>query len=136
MRPGASTICRIERAVTLLPDPLSPTTQSVLPRCRVRDTPSTALTTPLRVGKWVARSRTVENGVGRRGLARSAAGGELGDGHLLYGSAASRNPSPRKLRAITAITTATPGAKSQGAVAMERMFCASRSSTPHEMVGG
>ena len=29
-----------------------------------------------------------------------------------------------------------PGANSQGAVAIERMFCASRSSTPHEMVGG
>ena len=32
MRPGASTICRIERAVTLLPQPLSPTMQSVWPR--------------------------------------------------------------------------------------------------------
>ncbi|MGO7815419.1 hypothetical protein ACC674_38310, partial [Rhizobium ruizarguesonis] len=30
MRPGASKICRIDRAVTDLPDPLSPTTQSVL----------------------------------------------------------------------------------------------------------
>ena len=35
MRPGASTICRIERAITLLPEPLSPTTQSVRPRMHV-----------------------------------------------------------------------------------------------------
>ena len=32
MRPGFGTMLRIERAVTLLPLPLSPTTQSVLPR--------------------------------------------------------------------------------------------------------
>ncbi len=32
IRPGRSTICRIERAVTLLPLPLSPTMQSVRPR--------------------------------------------------------------------------------------------------------
>ena len=37
MRPGlGSMICRIERAVTLLPQPLSPTTQSVLPRRSVK----------------------------------------------------------------------------------------------------
>ena len=36
MRPGRGTICRIERAVTLLPLPLSPTTQSVLPRFRLK----------------------------------------------------------------------------------------------------
>ncbi len=43
MRPGRSTICRIERAVTDLPEPDSPTTQSVLPRCSSKETPSTAL---------------------------------------------------------------------------------------------
>src|SRR4051794_12522229 len=75
-------------------------------------------------------------GRGWCGSACIGAGGEIGQAHLLYGSAASRNPSPRKLRAITAITTATPGANSHGAVAIERMFWASRSSTPHEMVGG
>ena len=36
MRPGRGTICRIERAATLLPLPLSPTTQSVLPRFRLK----------------------------------------------------------------------------------------------------
>ncbi len=43
MRPGSSTICRMERAVTLLPLPLSPTTHRVLPRSTSKDTPSTAL---------------------------------------------------------------------------------------------
>ncbi|MNT48361.1 hypothetical protein D3C72_1851380 [compost metagenome] len=37
---------------------------------------------------------------------------------------------------MTAMTTATPGRNSHGAVAIERMFCASRSSTPQEIVGG
>ena len=61
MRPGASTICRIERAVTLLPEPLSPTTQSVRPRSTSKDTPSTAFTTPLRTGNGSSRSRTCED---------------------------------------------------------------------------
>ena len=34
MRPGSSTICRMERAVTLLPLPLSPTMHSVRPRMK------------------------------------------------------------------------------------------------------
>ena len=51
MRPGASTICRIERAVTLLPLPLSPTMRSVSPRRTVNETSSTAFSTPWRKGK-------------------------------------------------------------------------------------
>ena len=48
-----------------------------------------------------------------------------------YGSAASRSPSPMKLKDSTASTTASDGQiSSQGAVAMVRMFCASCSSTP------
>ena len=61
MRPGASTICRIERAVTLLPEPDSPTTHSVRPRSSVKDTPSTAFTTPLRTGKWVVEVADLED---------------------------------------------------------------------------
>ena len=45
-RPGRSTIRRIERAVTLLPQPLSPPIPSVLPGQTSKLAPSTALTTP------------------------------------------------------------------------------------------
>ena len=51
MRPGVSTICRMARAVTDLPDPLSPTMQVVRPRASEKETPSTARTSPARVGK-------------------------------------------------------------------------------------
>src|SRR5699024_5332947 len=44
--PGRSTSCRIERAITLFPQPDSPTTANVSPRRMVRLTPSTAFTTP------------------------------------------------------------------------------------------
>jgi hypothetical protein len=46
MRPGGSTMRRIERAVTLLPQPDSPTTPRVCPGRMANDAPSTALTTP------------------------------------------------------------------------------------------
>src|SRR5690606_8132585 len=57
------------------------------------------------------------------------------DAHVPYGSAASRRPSPRKLSASTATTTATPGQNSHGAVATERTFCASWSCTPQLTTG-
>ena len=44
--PGRSTMRRIERAVTLLPQPDSPTMPSVRPGCRSKLAPSTARTTP------------------------------------------------------------------------------------------
>ena len=48
--PGGSGIKRItERALTLLPEPLSPTRARVSPSFRFQFTPSTALTTPV----WV-----------------------------------------------------------------------------------
>src|SRR5207244_748397 len=53
-----------------------------------------------------------------------------------YGSAASRRPSPTRLKASTATITARPGTSSHGASASVWMFCASWSSTPHEMAGG
>src|SRR5262245_3965182 len=58
IRPGFGTMLRIERAVTLLPLPLSPTTQSVLPRRIVMLTWSTALTVSCRVSNQVLRSFT------------------------------------------------------------------------------
>src|SRR5215468_7134699 len=58
MRPGRGTIWRIERAVTLLPLPLSPTTQRVLPRFRVKLASSTALMTPKPVSNQVLRFLT------------------------------------------------------------------------------
>ena len=104
MRPGGSTICRIERAITLLPEPLSPTIAERACRARASsDTPSTAFTRPLRTGKCVARSRTSQD---RRRARRAGPHALVGwcdgvqHGHLLYGSAASRRPSPRKLSAM------------------------------------
>ncbi len=44
--------------VTDLPDPDSPTTPRVSPRSRVYETPSTALTTPSWVWKYILRSST------------------------------------------------------------------------------
>ena len=47
MRPGRSTMRRIDRAVTLFPQPLSPTMPSVRPAWRSKLAPSTALDGPL-----------------------------------------------------------------------------------------
>lgn len=48
----------MERAVTLLPEPDSPTIPSVWPSSSVKETPSTALTTPSGVLKCVLRLLT------------------------------------------------------------------------------
>src|SRR5699024_792463 len=53
----------------------------------------------------------------------------------LYGSAASRTPTPTKLSTSTATVTATPGSRTQGAPAIEWMFCASWSRTPQLTTG-
>ena len=58
IRPGGSIRPRIESPVTLLPEPDSPTSPTTSPAATSNDTPSTAFTTPARVKKWVARSRT------------------------------------------------------------------------------
>src|SRR5262245_10121172 len=63
MRPGRSTSRRIERAVTLLPQPLSPTIPSVFPGYSSKLTPSTAFTVPSSWAKYVFRSRTANSGV-------------------------------------------------------------------------
>src|SRR5688572_6387577 len=58
MRPGGSTRPRIEKPVTVLPQPDSPTRPSTSPGRTLKLTPSTARTTPARVKKWVLRSST------------------------------------------------------------------------------
>ena len=51
-----------ENPVTLLPEPDSPTSPSTSPGASENDTPSTALTTPALVKKWVARFETSRTG--------------------------------------------------------------------------
>ncbi len=51
-RPGGGTSRITDSAVTLLPQPLSPTRQKVSPRRTSIDTPSTARATPRSVKKW------------------------------------------------------------------------------------
>src|SRR2546425_2170968 len=59
MRPGGIGMRRMsERAVTVLPQPDSPTSPSVSPAASSKDTPSTARTTPSRVKNCVYRSLT------------------------------------------------------------------------------
>src|SRR4030095_15611915 len=69
MRPGGSTIRRMDWAVTLLPQPLSPTMPSVFPGATSNDAPSTALVVPSSWKKLVRRFLTdrsgLEVGVGR-----------------------------------------------------------------------
>ena len=62
MRPGRSTMFRIDRAVTDLPQPDSPSTHSVCPTCTAKSTPSTDRTTPSLVKKCVRRSCTRNSG--------------------------------------------------------------------------
>src|SRR4051794_10724624 len=62
IRPGRSTIRRIDRAVTLLPHPLSPTIPSVAPGATSKLTPSTARTVPSSCAKYVFRFRTDRSG--------------------------------------------------------------------------
>src|SRR5688572_32977225 len=58
MRPGGiGTSFITVSAVTVFPQPDSPTTPSVSPRSTVRSTPSTACTQPSSVAKWVFKPR-------------------------------------------------------------------------------
>src|SRR4051794_34083946 len=52
----------IEKPVTDLPEPDSPTRPSTSPRRTLKETSSTARTTPARVKKWVRRLRTSKVG--------------------------------------------------------------------------
>ena len=61
-RPGFGLRLRIDIIVTLFPEPDSPTTPSVCPGRTANETPSTALTVPSSVLKYVRRSRTSRSG--------------------------------------------------------------------------
>ena len=63
MCPGGSTICKIERAVTLLPLPLSPTRHSVSPWRSVKETSFTAWNGRGLVANSVQRLLTSRTGV-------------------------------------------------------------------------
>src|SRR3989442_14284715 len=62
IRPGRSTILRRDRAVTLLPHPLSPTIPSVAPGVTSKLTPSTAFTNPSSCAKYVFKFLTERSG--------------------------------------------------------------------------
>src|SRR6266705_3310182 len=64
MRPGRSTIRRIDCAVTLFPQPLSPTMPSVFPGETSNEAPSTALVVPSSWKKLVLRFLTERSGFG------------------------------------------------------------------------
>ena len=61
-RPGGSISRRIDRPVTDLPEPDSPTRPSTSPAWTTRSTPSTALTMPALVVKWVFSPSTRRTG--------------------------------------------------------------------------
>ena len=61
-RPGGSTSPRMEKPVTDLPDPDSPARPRISPGRTVNEMPSTALTIPSLVKKWVSRSETARVG--------------------------------------------------------------------------
>ena len=63
IRPGWSTIRKMDWAVTLLPQPLSPTMPNVLPGYASNVAPSTALTVPSSWKKYVFRLRTERRGL-------------------------------------------------------------------------
>ena len=52
----------MDRAVTVLPQPDSPTSPRVSPGARSKLTPATALTRPRATSKWTVKSRTDSNG--------------------------------------------------------------------------
>src|ERR1039458_4752491 len=60
------------RAVTLLPDPVSPTIPRVCPASTSKDSPRTALTTPSEVGKETVRFSTASRLTAEKGTAVSA----------------------------------------------------------------
>ena len=60
---------KIDKAVTLLPEPDSPTIANVSPDSTSNETPSTAVTVPRDVRKRVTRLRTLSSGVSISGPA-------------------------------------------------------------------
>ena len=86
MRPGFGLRSRIDIIVTLLPEPDSPTTPSVCPGRTSNETPSTALTIPSSVLKYVRRSRTESNGGSRASCSRCRRLEAGGHASLILGS--------------------------------------------------
>ena len=113
MRPGGDGINRkIDSAVTLLPQPLSPTMARVSPGGTANETPSTARTTPSRVKNQVRRSAISRIGVGRGfgAMTTPAAGSAIAYmRRARRGSSASRSPSPRRFIANTVADRKAPG---------------------------
>jgi hypothetical protein len=110
MRPGGQAISRrIDIAVTLLPQPDSPTTARVSPASTWIDTPSTARVMPSRVKNQVFRSWISSSapGFGELGLPESG----IYSFRARRGSSASRRPSPSRLTASTVIDRNTAGKK-------------------------
>src|SRR2546430_1047292 len=68
-RPGSSMSPMIESIVTDLPQPDSPTIPSMVPRSIVKETPSTARTSPSRVLKKVCRLFTASRGISTPSMA-------------------------------------------------------------------
>src|SRR5882757_2397147 len=68
---GCGMSCRIDIAVTDLPQPLSPTTASVSPSLIWNDTPSTARLTPSGVRKCTCRSSTSSRAIGSQPLCQA-----------------------------------------------------------------
>src|SRR5438876_295323 len=75
MRPGGGTRRMSERALTLFPQPDSPTSPRTRPASSANDTPSTARASPPSRKKEVRRSRT-----SRRGIYRASGGGAASSG--------------------------------------------------------
>src|SRR3989442_4476054 len=97
--PGDGTILRIDWAVTVFPEPDSPTTPNVSPLLTSRLMPSTALTIPAYVKKYVLRFSMCKTESGNVETCYS----------LSRGSKASLRPFPRRLKPITIIVTNIAG---------------------------
>ncbi len=102
MNPGGLwTSLMMERFVTDLPEPDSPTMPRVSPRRRSNEMPSTAFTRPVTVRNWVLRFSTLRI-ISSLMLPSYCT-------FLRRGSRRSRSPSPRRLNPSTRNTIASPG---------------------------
>ena len=88
-------------AVTDLPEPDSPTTQTISPGATANETFSTALTRSAPAGRRTVRPCTSRTGLSAMLYTRLAS----------FGSSRSRNPSPSTLTASTVSARQMPGKK-------------------------
>ena len=116
-RAASGTRPMMESAVTLLPQPDSPTTPRISPRVEVQLTPSTARTTPSAREKPGAQVLDGEQRFGRCSRAATDSAGRCASGHSPHmrrakrGSSMSRKPSPIRLIASTVAARSKPGVK-------------------------